>query len=284
MSTLRSSAPVSSGSFVKRYQVLLFFILAFLLSWLVWETYILEQQGRISFHLPDSFFAYFALTAAVLIVAALAGGRAAITELWQRLIRWRVDVQWYVLALLVPILLAAISAVVSSLLGSSVPTGIAMSLGGAVSYFFLFGAKLWITEELAWRGFVLPRLQARMSALPAALLLGLLWGVWHTPLFLINGTGQSTWPYLGFVLFAMADSVLVSWIFNNTHGSILLVTIFHAATDAALSFSGVLSGDQSAFWITVVIHVIAAVVVVVVEGATYLSRAHAADPAIKTGL
>jgi len=93
-----------------------------------------------------------------------------------------------------------------------------------------------------------------------------MWGVWHTPLFLINGTGQSHWPFIGFVIFAVAESVLITWIYNNSHESVLLATIFHAATDAMLSYSGLLSGDTNAFWLTVVIFCIAAVLVVLVSG------------------
>ncbi|MEO8971150.1 MAG: CPBP family intramembrane glutamic endopeptidase [Ktedonobacteraceae bacterium] len=146
-------------------------------------------------------------------------------------------------------------------------------------YFVTFGAKLLVTEELAWRGFALPRLLVGRSALSASVILGLLWGVWHTPLFFIAGTGQSTWPYLGFLLFAIAESVLMTWMYNNTRDSVLLSTLFHAASDAALVFSGVLVGGQLLFWLTVAVTCAAALVVVIVEGPTRLARGKRADQA-----
>ena len=120
------------------------------------------------------------------------------------------------------------------------------------------------------------------SALSASVILGLLWGAWHTPLFLIAGTGQSRWPYLGFLLFAIPTSILTTWIYNSTGGSILLATIFHAAFDATLAFSGVLYGDPLLFWLMVAVTWVAAGVVVWVAGPARLARgpqvAHALAP------
>ena len=279
MST-RTSSISTTPSFVKRYQIALFFILAYVLSWLVWGTYIAEQQGLIGFHLPESFFAYFALTLAVIIIALAVGGRAALMDILRRILRWRVSVKWYVLALVVPPVLCVISVLLYRAIGGSVVMGAEVSLGAAIAYFFMFGAKAWITEEAAWRGFVLPRLQTRYSALVSSLILGVMWGVWHTPLFLMNGTGQSRWPYLGFLIFAVAESVLTTWIYNSTGESVLLATLFHAATDAALSYSGLLSGDQNAFWLTVILHVIVAAVVVVYAGPARLVRGQTEQQAV----
>lgn len=171
-----------------------------------------------------------------------------------------------------PIVLSLLPAALYWLLGRPVPMGVDVPLSAAIIYFFTFGAKAWVTEEIAWRGFALPRLEAGRSALVASIILGLLWGVWHTPLFFIAGSSQSGWPYIGFLLFAIAESILITWLYNNTRGSVLLATIFHAATDAALSFSGVLFGDQPLFWLTVAIFWIAAIIVVIVTGPTYLIR------------
>lgn len=271
------SASSRVPSFWRRYQIPLFFALAFAFSWLVWGTAIAQQHGLISFHIPEGFFAYFALTLAVLIVAGLAGGKGALLDLLHRVVRWRVGIQWYGLALLVPIALALIPAGIYRLFGGDVPMGVDVSLGAAAIYFVTFGAKLLVTEELAWRGFALPRLLVGRSALSASVILGLLWGVWHTPLFFIAGTGQSTWPYLGFLLFAIAESVLMTWLYNNTRGSVLLSTLFHAASDAALVFSGVLAGGQLLFWLTVAVTCVAALIVVVVEGPARLARGNRAD-------
>ena len=73
-----------SPSFVRRYQLPIFFILAYAFSWLVWSSEIAQQHKLLSFHIPDT-FAYWGLTLAVLIVAGLAGGKAALWHLLQRI-------------------------------------------------------------------------------------------------------------------------------------------------------------------------------------------------------
>lgn len=84
-------------------------------------------------------------------------------------------------------------------------------------------------EELGWRGFALPRLQARMSALSASLILGLLWALWHLPLYLTAGHPLSEVFFGWFLLSILADAILFTWIFNNTRGSLLVVLLFHAS-------------------------------------------------------
>ena len=263
-------------STLKRFQVPVFFVLAYALSWLVWATYPAQQSGLISFHLPEGFFAYFSLTAAAFLVAGLSGGRAAVMDLVQRILRWRAGVRWYALALLVPVLLSLAGYGVYRLLGGRVALGAQLPLGAAVAYFILFGAKLWVTEEVAWRGFALPRLQAGRSALWASVILGLLWGAWHTPLFFIPEFAQSNYPYVGFLVFAVAESILTTWIFNSTGGSVLLPTVFHAATDASLAFIG-LGTDALLFWVAVAVTWVAAIGVILAYGPALLARVEPAQ-------
>lgn len=254
-----------------RSRLTFFFVLAFVLSWLVWGSAIAEQRGWLGFHIPQT-LAYFGVSIAAFVAAAMAGGRSAVGDLLRRLVRWRVGVAWYGVAIALPILLPLVTALLWRAFGGTVPTGSAMSLGAAAGY-FVYGTGLWlVTEEAGWRGFALPRLQTRGSALTASVVLGLVWGVWHTPLFLMADSAQAAWPYLGFVLFAVATSVLATWIFNHTRGSVLLAAIFHAATDASLAYSGVLDGGNGLFWAVVAVTWVAAGILVAVEGARDLAR------------
>jgi hypothetical protein len=146
--------------------------------------------------------------------------------------------------------------------------GLATAVGAEVSAAdgpVLLLVSLWLfllTEETAWRGFALPRLQARMPPVPAALLLGLLWGLWHIPLFLIADSFQSSIPFAGFLLSILATSVLTSWIFNHTRGSVLLAAVFHATTDVAIAYSGVMSASTGLFWLMVALQCLAAAAVI----------------------
>ena len=264
----------TQGSFWQRRQIPLFFILAFALSWLVWGSQIAEQQGLLGFHIPGK-LAYFGVSFAAFIVAGLAGGRAAVMLLLKRMVRWRVDPLWYGAAILLPILLALATVGLYRLAGGSAVMGAQLSLTAALLYFVTNAPFMLITEETGWRGFALPRLQAQHSALVASLLIGLIWGIWHTPLFFMAGEAQSSYPYVAFVLFAMAESILTTWIFNHTHGSVLLTTLFHAATDAALVYTGVVSGSAALFWLAAGITWLAAVAVIALEGAASLARTQA---------
>ena len=86
-------------------------------------------------------------------------------------------------------------------------------------------------EELGWRGFALPRLQSRFSSLTAALILGLLVAGWHGLLHLVSPTGVPEWQFWGLMV---SYSIIVTWAFNKTRGSGLIVTLFHFAFNFSL--------------------------------------------------
>jgi hypothetical protein len=88
--------------------------------------------------------------------------------------------------------------------------------------------------------------------------LGVVWGVWHTPYFLLPGSAQSNFPYAGYVLLVIAQSVIFGWIHDKSGGSTLMAAIFHAATNAALAYSAVGVGDVYAFWLLTVVTWVAA--------------------------
>jgi len=94
-----------------------------------------------------------------------------------------------------------------------------------------------VGEELGWRGFALPRLQASRSAFAAGLLLGVLWGLWHLPLQVARGlplTAAGLAQLASFLLLVAGWSVLFTWVYNNTKGSLFLMILFHAVADIAV--------------------------------------------------
>jgi membrane protease YdiL (CAAX protease family) len=127
-------------------------------------------------------------------------------------------------------------------------------------------------EEMGWRGYVLPRLQARYNALAASLILGVIWGFWHLPRFL--GTGLSAHRSLAwFVVAHMALAILYTWVYNGTHGSLLLVTLLHASGNTAGMFLpvafAVAGGVRQT--IAIVLIILAAVVIAVLAGPARLA-------------
>lgn len=119
-----------------------------------------------------------------------------------------------------------------------------------------FGA---ISEELGWRGYALDELQSRGNALKASLILGILWAFWHTPAFLTPGTSQFamggllSWNYACFILAVTLGSVIHTWVYNNTGGSILVAGILmHFAQNATMIFLGGIFDEftlPSSYWL-----------------------------------
>jgi membrane protease YdiL (CAAX protease family) len=247
---------------IRKYQLTSFFVLSFLLPWAVWATTIARDHGWTNWHVPQALAFWLGLTTATFGTAALAEGWPGVKDLLVRIIRARVDWQWYAIALLLTPALAALAVELGSALQMPTAVGREVAAGGIP---VLLLVSLWLfllTEESAWRGFALPRLQARMRPVPAALLLGMIWGLWHIPLFLIADSFQSSIPFAGFLMSIVATSVLTSWIFNRTRGSVLLAALFHAATDVAIAYSGVMSAGTSMFWLMVTLQCLAALAVV----------------------
>lgn len=89
----------------------------------------------------------------------------------------------------------------------------------------------WPGGELGWRGYALPRLLARFTPLGASLVLGVLWAAWHLPFALTLGSALDGIPLYWFLPSLMGASILYTWVFNGTGGSVLLAILFHAASN-----------------------------------------------------
>lgn len=246
---------------MKRHPLIIFFIAAFALPWFVWGTSIAENAGLIGWHIPESLAFWVALPVATYGTAALTGGWAAVKDLLLRLIRVKVNWRWYVLAVGLPVALGAALVGIGVLIGAPAQVGVLLPVGGLIVALLLNTWEWLITEETAWRGYALPRLQRRFNPLVASLVLGVLWGLWHLPLFFIPGSFQSTVPLIGFLLSTIATSVVIGWLFNRARGSVLIVALFHGFTDVMIAFTGVMTSGLVLFWITVVLQLIVAAVV-----------------------
>jgi membrane protease YdiL (CAAX protease family) len=181
--------------------------------------------------------------------------------------------RWYAIALGLPVVLAGAAAGAHLLLG-----GPAVLRVGTLSLLEPVLFVLIIGEELGWRGYALPRLLARRSALAASLILGLLWGLWHLPTFYVPGAPQHGLPISAFLLLTMAYSVLFTWIYLHTRGSVLIATLFHGAIN--LSQGLLLGGLDPActYWLLAAVYGLAALVL-----AAGSARALGEPPSPKTG-
>lgn len=160
-----------------------------------------------------------------LALAGVEGGRSGIGRLLGQAGRWRFGPGWYALALLLAPLIALVALALSALLGGPAP---------AVRLDYLVPVAA-VGEELGWRGYALPRLQGRIGPLPASLVIGVVWAAWHLPYFADPAVHPLPFA-LGFPLFAavlVAESVLATWLYNSTGGSVLATMLFHESIHVA---------------------------------------------------
>jgi len=173
-----------------------------------------------------------------LLMTLMLYGLPGIRRLAFQLRPWLLGQGWPVLAvcLLLPLGAIVLPLRILAALGVSVPSpqweGWSTYLYGAVIGGGLIGPGMF--EEIGWRGFALPHLQRRYSALVSSLIIGLAWAFWHFPNFVIPSDHPPWWHLLAFVLLTMAFSVLFTWAYNSTGGSLFAVVVLHGATYTAL--------------------------------------------------
>jgi len=263
---------------MRRHPLVTFFLLAYGLTWAIQipvAAGVLEGSGwRAVTWVP---------AIAALLAAALTGGRGALRELGSRLVRWRVGWQWYLVVILGPAAFSLAVAGVYTLLGGSWSEAAPPALlEGPLLFLPLFLLILTLTdglgEELAWRGFALPRLLTRYNALVASVVLGVIWALWHLPLVWTEGNAMYQQPVWLLLVDITAKSVLFTWVFLHTRGSVLIAMLFHGATNLFLVSPDVAStGDLTLPLLAAVAKWALVVVLILVAGPT-LVRGPSPDP------
>ena len=278
-------------SWLRRHPVLGGFVLMFACTWPIDLWAAADSHGWTSVQLPPlvPVLVGYGFVVAALAATAVTEGRDGVRTLLRRFLIWRAGLRWYAVVLLgaVVVDLAAIALFVA--LGGPVPdfahpfaTRIlppGVSLWLAAPLFLLWGA-LTNGEEIGWRGYALPRLQARHGALVASVVIGVVWAVWHVPKFLTAG-GAQDYSFWLFLLDMVAMAVLYTWVFNGTGGSLLMVTLLHASVNTSTVFLPILPaavGDIQPKMISIGLHCVAAVAVVLATGPALLSRIGHGEP------
>jgi len=217
----------------------IFFGITFLLTWACWIPAGMLPADQ--YHVLIKILHYaggIMPTLAALLLLYISSNNLERKDYWQRLIDIkRINKVWYAVILLTVPILTTLAGVLDLLLdGTWEKTQAAsnfilspLSLIPFAVFIFLFGP---LPEEMAWRGYALDGLQSRSNALFASLILGAAWTVWHLPLFWIEGTYQNGlgvgtpqfWPYMADKI---PQSVLMTWIYNNTQRSTASAVLFH---------------------------------------------------------
>lgn len=222
----------TKSSWLQRNSLLGYFILAYAISWSIGIPLALIAQGKVDWKIPSYihyFYAYGPMLAA-LIMTGLTKGKAGIADIFKRLTNWRMSPLWWLIAIS-PLIGYAVVVIVLRLIQG---TWADLNLLGEVNFLPNLGAGallLWIFtygmgEEIGWRGYALPRLQEKMSALNATLVLGVLWALWHLPIFFYLFDPAIA---IGWFFGLMSGAILFTWLYNSTGGNLLAVALWHGA-------------------------------------------------------
>jgi membrane protease YdiL (CAAX protease family) len=275
-------------AFIKRHPVLAYFVLAFTISWGGILLVIggpgaipgtSEQVESLSLFVMLAWFAGPSI--AGVLLTGLVGGKAGLRELLTRLLRWRVDIHWYAVALLTAPLLFMAVLLLLSLLSPEFLPGILTTSDKAslllfgISYGLIGGGFL---EELGWTGFAVPRLRLRYGVLATGLIVGVLWGAYHFSV--IFWMSRSTFGGIPLAVFLTvrgidllvgqlaAYRVLMVWVYDRTGGSLLVAMLMHASLSASMLILGPLALAGASFLTYILVSSAAAWVVVAAVAVT----------------
>lgn len=281
-----------SRHWINRHGLIAFTILTYA------TTYLLSSLGAwepLSAYLPASIRTAFLIllhyspSLVAILLVGIAYGRAGVKKLLRSLFDWRIGLPWYLFVLLYPLTARLLAVGIQRMAGGqlpaffqtndpAIPTANPLLLILPVFMGTLFQAGL--AEEIGWRGFLLPRLQLRYTALTSSLILGLVWALWHFHPQNLTHLG----PYAGwYILGTLSFTVIYTWVYNNTHGSLLIAVLLHAASNTSdfvvpinIAVSG--SGPSIAFYVFLSLQVILAIILVVIFGGRQLTHQSGSTP------
>jgi uncharacterized protein len=218
---------------VARHPIVSYFVFAYAFTWGFIGIFLIGL--KVPLNGLTNVFVIAGPTVAALVATALCLGGPGVVQLLKRLVLVRVNVFWYAFALIiVPLLFVVGTIVLPGAIAAFAPVP-ADVIGQApltfVLVWFVGGPLL---EEIGWRGFALPRLQRRLNPTVASLILGLLWAVWHFPLYLLpafaeqNG-GLSFTSLALYTVSVLAMTFVFTWVFNRTRGSLFIAVLLHTA-------------------------------------------------------
>jgi len=231
-----------SETFIKRYATVIYFTLAFIISWVLvaliaGPSEIINTRGVVTERQMPFVIVAMVIgpTVAGLFSTWLVGRKEGLKNLLSRFCKWRVGARWYIVLLIAPVTVAVADLLLTLFSGNFIPTIFTMSNKISFLGFTVFGALVGgFFEEIGWTGFAIPRMLKRLSVFKTGLYLGLIWGAWH---FLVNFWGSANSagvvPLALFLLVALFSfllpyRILMVWVYSHTK-SLLLSILMHCS-------------------------------------------------------
>lgn len=260
-----------------------YFIIVCAFSWMFWIPNALVANGValptgvVNFITgPFNPAAFGPLFAALLLTFLQQGGKGVV-QLLKRGVDFRFKKIWLVAILFLPFVLFAGSIGASILAGVrpidlSVISNLPYALVGFFVILFTGGP---LQEEFGWRGYALPRLQSRFNALTSSVILGFFWWIWHLPAVFIPGRfmTDNLVVFLALLVVITLTSIIFTWIYNNTNGSVLAALLVHTSMNWSIWLAmPSMKMDLPTIGFMVVFLAIAVLVIIKIWGLARLSR------------
>lgn len=176
-----------------------------------------------------------ALLAAAVIAFVFASAATSRSATLRTVLAWRMPIRWWLFALFLPAALSLIGLAATAALGGEMPASVGGGLPAGAWAAFVVRSTLYtllvvgIGEEVGWRGWMLPELQKRFSPLVSSIVLGLVWGFWHFPLFFNGAFDAPPEQIVSYLVAVPVLAVVFTWMYNRTAGSLVLAAVLHAA-------------------------------------------------------
>lgn len=207
-----------------------FLAMVFLITWGIAGLYVFTPDmmaglfGNLTGSHPLYFLATWAPAISALILILYRHGYSGIRHFLSRLLLWRTSLYWYgLIFIIVPLVFYVAALLKEGEYATMFPFASVPAYLSALLYMMIKGP----IEEMGWRGFALPLLQRRLAPIWAGLVIGIIWAIWHTPAFLLSISVYSAWSFIPFFVGTVAISVIMTPLFNSSHGSILLPALLH---------------------------------------------------------
>ena len=245
---MTSTKQATNGGILRRliseHPLLAYFVLTYAATWIFLGPFVYLWRVVLDRSFEPWLLVFFpgayGPTIAALLMTYVLEGRKGIKHLLAKLLIWRVPGIWYLCVILLPIALLLLAVGFSDFRETALATFVPGNLLAAIPLYLLVALPFGpLGEELGWRGFALPRLQARFTPLVSSLILGVIWTFWHTPMFWFPGAAipsfleLSLFSVLLYLALVTAEAVLFTVVFNYTQGSVLIAILFHLAFNAS---------------------------------------------------
>jgi membrane protease YdiL (CAAX protease family) len=267
---------------VRRHPLIAYFVLAYALTWVTTLPLVLSQRGLGVVNLPEGLLLILLLLATYIgplpsafLVTSVVEGKPGVQQLLRRMLQWRVGIGWYLLVLIGYPLLFLLGA--SAYMGAGPLIALVQNWPILLTY-YLPAAAIGIVfpslgEEPGWRGFALPRLQKAYGPLLGSLILGVLHGLWHFPAYFLPGYILPG-PFDPVAFAANTCAIIVmtvvwTWLFNRTDGSVLFIMLVHGASNATSGlFTQLLGNDgpSDPWFIFKVVSIVAVLLILLTRG------------------